>query len=65
MLSIRFPANDIITTETGGTERLKVEQAGNVNIPQNLVAKIPEEVSYEQAAFTVIGSIGLQFSISI
>ena len=31
-----------------------------VNIPQNLVAKIPEEVSYEQAAFTVIGSIGLQ-----
>ena len=34
--AIRFPANDIITTETGGTERLKVEQAGNVNIPQNL-----------------------------
>ena len=34
--AIRFPDNDIITTETGGTERLKVEQAGNVNIPQNL-----------------------------
>ena len=34
--AIRFPANDIITTETGGAERLKVEQAGNVNIPQNL-----------------------------
>tara|TARA_B100001564_G_scaffold303061_1_gene271050 strand:+ start:609 stop:2720 length:2112 start_codon:yes stop_codon:yes gene_type:complete len=31
-----------------------------VNIPQNLVAKIPENVSYEEASFTVIGSIGLQ-----
>ena len=31
-----------------------------VNIPKNLVAKIPDNVSYEEAAFTVIGSIGLQ-----
>lgn len=31
-----------------------------VCIPQNLVAHIPEEVSDEEAAFTVIGSIGLQ-----
>ena len=31
-----------------------------VCIPKNLVAKIPENVSYEDAAFTVIGSIGLQ-----
>ncbi|MDA7664816.1 bi-domain-containing oxidoreductase [Akkermansiaceae bacterium] len=31
-----------------------------VSVPKNLVAKIPEEVSEEQAAFTVIGSIGLQ-----
>ena len=31
-----------------------------VCIPQNLVAKIPDNVSDEEAAFTVIGSIGLQ-----
>ena len=31
-----------------------------VCIPENLVAKIPDNVSYEDAAFTVIGAIGLQ-----
>lgn len=31
-----------------------------VNIPHNLVVKIPEKVSMEDASFTVIGSIGLQ-----
>lgn len=31
-----------------------------VCVPKNLVAKIPEQVSDEEAAFTVIGSIGLQ-----
>lgn len=31
-----------------------------VCIPQNLVAKVPDEVSDDEAAFTVIGSIGLQ-----
>lgn len=31
-----------------------------VCIPQNLVAKIPDGVSYEEASFTVIGAIGLQ-----
>ncbi|MHA8059756.1 bi-domain-containing oxidoreductase [Aquirufa beregesia] len=31
-----------------------------VCIPQNLVAKIPDNVSDEEATFTVIGSIGLQ-----
>ncbi|MFN3665317.1 MAG: bi-domain-containing oxidoreductase [Sediminibacterium sp.] len=31
-----------------------------VCVPKNLVAKIPDNVSYEQATFTVIGSIGLQ-----
>ncbi len=31
-----------------------------VNIPQNLVVHIPDTVSDEEAAFTVVGSIGLQ-----
>src|SRR5690606_19948954 len=31
-----------------------------VSVPQNLVAKIPEGVSDDEAAFTVIGAIGLQ-----
>ena len=31
-----------------------------VLVPQNLVARIPDNVSDEQASFTVIGSIGLQ-----
>lgn len=31
-----------------------------VCVPQNLTAKIPDNVSDEEAAFTVIGSIGLQ-----
>lgn len=31
-----------------------------VCVPKNLVAQIPDEVSDEEAAFTVIGSIGLQ-----
>lgn len=31
-----------------------------VNVPKNLVAKIPDNVTDEEAAFTVIGAIGLQ-----
>lgn len=31
-----------------------------VNIPRNLAAKIPDNLSDDEAAFTVIGSIGLQ-----
>lgn len=31
-----------------------------VSVPKNLVAHIPVNVSYEEAAFTVVGSIGLQ-----
>jgi len=36
------------------------QHAEYVSIPKNLVAHIPDNVSDEQAAFTVIGSIGLQ-----
>ena len=31
-----------------------------VSVPKNLVVKIPEKVSYDEASFTVIGSVGLQ-----
>jgi threonine dehydrogenase-like Zn-dependent dehydrogenase len=31
-----------------------------VAVPKNLCARIPDNVTYEEAAFTVIGSIGLQ-----
>lgn len=31
-----------------------------VLVPKNLVAKIPDSVSFEEASFTVIGAIGLQ-----
>jgi len=36
------------------------QHAEFVNIPKNLVAKIPDNITDEEAAFTVIGSIGLQ-----
>lgn len=36
------------------------QHAEYVNIPKNLVAKIPENITNEEATFTVIGSIGLQ-----
>jgi len=36
------------------------QHAEYVNVPQNLVVHIPENVSDEEAVFTVIGSIGLQ-----
>lgn len=36
------------------------KHAEYVNVPKNLCAKIPGNVSQEEAAFTVIGSIGLQ-----
>lgn len=36
------------------------QHAEFVSVPKNLVAKVPENISDEEAAFTVIGSIGLQ-----
>jgi len=36
------------------------QHAEYVNIPKNLVAKVPDNVTDEEASFTVIGSIGLQ-----
>ena len=31
-----------------------------VHVPENLVAKIPDDVDFEDASFTVVGAIGLQ-----
>ncbi len=60
-------AGKVIATGKGVTEFRagdRVISNGNhsevVAVPKNLVAKIPEGVSYEEAAFTVVGSIGLQ-----
>ena len=36
------------------------QHAEVVNIPENLVANIPDSVTYEEASFTVIGAIALQ-----
>ena len=36
------------------------QHAEYVNIPQNLITKIPDNVTDQEATFTVIGSIGLQ-----
>lgn len=57
----------VIAVGKGVTEFVvgdRVASNGNhaeyVCVPKNLVAKIPDSVSDEEAAFTVIGSIGLQ-----
>lgn len=60
-------AGEVVETGKGVTEFKpgdRVISNGNhaevVAVPQNLVAKIPDGVSYEEAAFTVVGAIGLQ-----
>lgn len=46
--------------KTGDRVASNGHHAEYVSIPKNLVAHIPDEVSDEEASFTVIGSIGLQ-----
>lgn len=60
-------AGEVVAVGEGVTEFKvgdRVVSNGNhaemVCVPKNLVAKIPEGVSYEEASFTVIGAIGLQ-----
>ncbi|PAU93164.1 dehydrogenase [Aliifodinibius salipaludis] len=60
-------AGEVIAVGKGVTEFQvgdRVISNGNhaevVAVPKNLVAKIPEGVSYDEASFTVVGAIGLQ-----
>ena len=51
---------DVTEFKVGDRVASNGPHAEYVSVPKNLVAKIPDGVSCEQAAFTVIGSIGLQ-----
>jgi len=60
-------AGEVVEVGKGVTDFKKGDRVisnGNhaeyVTVPENLVAKIPEGVSYEEASFTVVGAIGLQ-----
>lgn len=50
----------VVDFQVGDRVASNGQHAQYVNVPQNLVAHIPENVSDDEAAFTVIGSIGLQ-----
>ena len=52
--------DDVSEFKVGDRVASNGQHAEFVSIPKNLVAKIPNNVSDDQAAFTVIGSIGLQ-----
>ena len=51
---------DVTEFKVGDRVASNGPHAEYVSVPKNLVAIIPDGVSEEQAAFTVIGSIGLQ-----
>ena len=51
---------DVTEFKVGDRVASNGPHAEYVSVPKNLVAKIPDGASDEQAAFTVIGSIGLQ-----
>ena len=51
---------DVTEFKVGDRVASNGPHAEYVSVPKNLVAKVPKGVSDEQAAFTVIGSIGLQ-----
>ena len=51
---------DVTEFKVGDRVASNGPHAEYVSVPKNLVAKIPDGVSDEEAAFTVIGSIGLQ-----
>ena len=52
--------NGVTEFKVGDRVASNGNHAEYVCVPKNLVAKVPDEISDEEAAFTVIGSIGLQ-----
>ena len=50
----------VIDFQIGDRVASNGQHAEYVNVPQNLVVHIPQNVTDDEAAFTVIGSIGLQ-----
>jgi predicted dehydrogenase/threonine dehydrogenase-like Zn-dependent dehydrogenase len=52
--------HDVIGFQVGDRVASNGPHADVVSVPQNLVAKIPDIVTDDAAAFTVIGAIGLQ-----
>lgn len=52
--------DDVYEFKIGDRVASNGHHAEVVCVPKNLVAKIPDNVSYDEAAFTVIGAIGLQ-----
>jgi predicted dehydrogenase/threonine dehydrogenase-like Zn-dependent dehydrogenase len=52
--------NGVTDFKVGDRVASNGQHAEFVSVPQNLVAHIPDNISDEEAAFTVIGSIGLQ-----
>lgn len=52
--------NDVIDFSIGDRVVSNGPHAEIVAVPKNLVSKIPDEISFEEASFTVAGAIGLQ-----
>jgi predicted dehydrogenase/threonine dehydrogenase-like Zn-dependent dehydrogenase len=52
--------NGVAEFQVGDRVASNGQHAEFVSVPKNLVAKVPDNISDEEASFTVIGSIGLQ-----
>jgi len=62
---IRFPANDTISFETAGDERLRMASDGNVGIgTTNPQAQLEVNVGSATTAFNIVGTEGQLFSVT-
>ena len=60
--ALRFPAADTITAETGGTERLSIEPAGNVNARKSVNVAIGLTVGAATSTSTFIGQGSIELT---